>query len=444
MNIKKFAMGAAALALVACGNQSAAPKKVAIGANTTDDEKFAYMLGAQFGGQNFQVIPQQVGEGLYLDVVVQAIRDNGKVNSDTAAKLQLSNEQLQTVGMDYSNIARKRMESTRPDSATVASFDGDQAKYGAYVDSVSKTLKVVEAPQPTGNAVVVNDSSSNIEKFSYLIGLQFSSQFVAIGNQYGSALDEDYFVLGVKESVKKIGDSTFVMQLGNDSLTAIGQRFQQAMQEKREAAVKKQQEEQAKLEAEVAAMKGDTLLNGMPKLMNYNVKVSGITVKGENLTAFAGKPLFMFYFSATCGHCAHAAPQILEIAKEFSKDGLTTVAVASGGNNKTGIRKFMDNAKWDDTMNVMWDESRQFGELYSDGYVPKVYLVNPDGSYKLYASFESEKDSMKAEIAELLKGKNVEWNPEDPRAKVSDEAKAFTDSVKKASAAPAAPAPAKK
>jgi thiol-disulfide isomerase/thioredoxin len=161
----------------------------------------------------------------------------------------------------------------------------------------------------------------------------------------------------------------------------------------------------------------------MPAKMNFSVKASGITVKGEDLSAFAGKPLLMFYFSATCGHCAHAAPQILEIAKEFAQKGLTTVSIASGGNNKPGIRRFIDDAKFDETISVVWDESRQFGELYSDGYVPKVYLVNPDGSYKQYAAFEKEKDDLKKEIAELLNGKNVEWKIE-VKKPAADSAKA--------------------
>jgi thiol-disulfide isomerase/thioredoxin len=145
----------------------------------------------------------------------------------------------------------------------------------------------------------------------------------------------------------------------------------------------------------------------------------------------------MFYFSATCGHCAHAAPQILEIAKEFAQKGLTTVSIASGGNNKPGIRRFIDDAKFDETISVVWDESRQFGELYSDGYVPKVYLVNPDGSYKQYAAFEREKEDLKKEIAELLNGKNVEWKievkkPEADSAKVEPKQEVKKDAKPKA------------
>ena len=147
----------------------------------------------------------------------------------------------------------------------------------------------------------------------------------------------------------------------------------------------------------------------------------------------AGKPLLISYFSATCGHCAHAAPQVVEMAKEFVPKGLTAVTVFSGGNNKPGIRKFTDNAGYDDNEKVVWDESRQFGELYSDGYVPKIYLVNPDGTYKQYAAFEKEKEDLKREIAELLDGKNVEWKVEPP-------APATVDTLKPA----AAPAPATK
>ena len=202
----------------------------------------------------------------------------------------------------------------------------------------------------------------------------------------------------------------------DDSLKAVGERFNEKMKTIREAAFKKQQEEQKKLEAEVAELKGETLANGMPAKINFKVKATGISTKAENLEAYAGKPLLMFYFSATCGHCAHAAPEVLEMANEFAPKGLITLAVASGGNQKVGIRKFMDNAKWDETINVVWDEARQFGELYSDGYVPKVYAVNPDGTYKMYAAFESQKDMMKKDLADLVAGKKVEWAPEAPKA----------------------------
>lgn len=420
MNVTKIALGAAALALVACNTGDSKAKSAAITANSTDDQKFAYMLGAQFGGQNFTIIPRQMGEELYEDAVVQAIRDNVKAHKDTTFSAQMTSDSLQAVGNRYTVVARKRYEETRPDSAMLA--EGNNEKIKAYVDSVARAQPITKAPASTGAAVTITADSPDNTKFSYLLGLQFANQFIAIGNQFQTEFDVDYFILGLKESVLKLNDSTYAMQLPQDSLAEVGKRYQQKMQDLRQAAIKKQQEEEAKLKEAIAPLRGDTLANGMPQKINFKVKATGISVnktiaseKIENIGAFANKPLLIFYFSATCGHCAHAAPEILAIAKEFAPKGLTTLAVASGGNQKVGIRKFMDNANWDDVINVVWDESREFGELYSDGYVPKVYAVNPDGTYKQYAAFESQKDELKQDLEGLLSGKNVEWNPEAPK-----------------------------
>ena len=423
MDMKKIALGSAALAafgLIACNGEKAIEKAPAsINANTTDDQKFAYMLGAQFGGQNFTIIPRQMGEKIHEDALVQAIRDNVKANKDTSFKVQMDTDTLQAISSRYSAIARKRYEETRPDSAMMA--EGNTEKIKAYIDSVAHAQPIADAPVSTGAEVTIKGDSPDNTKFSYLLGLQFANQFISIGNQFQTEFDVDYFILGIKESGAKVADSTFQLQLPQDSLNAIGQRYQQKMQDLRAEAIKKQQEEEAKLKEEIAPLRGDTLANGMPQKFNTKVKATKISVDKtiakdlENLEPFAGKPLLVMYFSATCGHCAHAAPEVLAMAKEFAPKGLITLAVASGGNQKVGIRKFMDNAKWDETINVVWDESRQFGELYSDGYVPKVYAVNPDGTYKMYAAFESEKEQLKKDLADLVAGKKVEWNPEAPK-----------------------------
>ncbi len=424
MDMKKIALGSAALAafgLMACNGEKAIEKAPAsINANTTDDQKFAYMLGAQFGGQNFTIIPRQMGEKIYEDALIQAIRDNVKANKDTNFKVQMDADSLQAVGNRYTVIARKRVDETRPDSAMLA--EGNNEKIKAYIDSVARSQPIADAPVSTGAEVTIKGDSPDNTKFSYLLGLQFANQFINIGNQFQTEFDVDYFILGIKESVAKVADSTFVLQFPQDSLNAVGQRYQQKMQDLRQAAIKKQQEEEAKLKEEIAPLRGDTLANGMPQKFNTKVKATKISVDKtiakdlENLEPFAGKPLLVMYFSATCGHCAHAAPEVLAMAKEFAPKGLTTLAVASGGNQKVGIRKFMDNAKWDETINVVWDESRQFGELYSDGYVPKVYAVNPDGTYKMYSAFESDKEQIKKDLADLVAGKKVEWNVEAPKA----------------------------
>ena len=411
MKLKKIALGAAALALVACGEaQKPIAKVAAVTPNSTDDEKFAYMLGAQFGLQNFTNLPWQTGHGIDEDVTVQGFRDALANLNDSTAKLQLPQDSIAAVSRRVQQSMRERYFKTQPDTAVVKGMSDEQIR--AYVDSLRKALPVEAAPAVKNEKVMLQANASEQQKFSYVVGAQFGNQFFSIGRQFQTQFDAEYFVLGLRDAGKKHRDSTVTLVLSDDSLKAVGDRFTEKLKTIREEMNKKQQEEEEKLKAEVASLRGDTLANGMPAKMNFKVKASGVTVKGEDLSAYAGKPLLMFYFSATCGHCAHAAPQILEIAKEFAPKGLTTVSVASGGNNKPGIRRFIDDAKFDETISVMWDESRQFGELYSDGYVPKVYLVNPDGSYKQYAAFEREKDDLKKEIAELLQGKNVEWKIE--------------------------------
>lgn len=411
MKLKKLALGAAALALVACGEaQKPVTKVAAITPNSTDDQKFAYMLGAQFGIQNFSNLPMRTGLGIDEDVVVQAFRDVMANFNDSTAKIQLTPDSLGAVSRRIQQNMQERYIKTRPDTSVTKGMTDEQIR--AYVDSIAKAQPVTPAPAVAYADVKLGENATEQQKFSYLIGVQFGNQFYNIGRQFQTEFDGDYFVLGVRDAGKKVRDTTFTMVLPDDTLKAVGNRYNEKMKALREEMVKKQQVEEEKLKAEVASLRGDTLVNGMPAKMNFKVKASGITVKGEDLSAFAGKPLMMFYFSATCGHCAHAAPQILEIAKEFAPKGLTSVAIASGGNNKPGIRRFIDDAKFDETISVIWDESRQFGELYSDGYVPKVYLVNPDGSYKEYVAFEREKEDLKKEIAELLNGKNVEWKIE--------------------------------
>ena len=410
MKLKKIALGAAALALVACGEaQKPIAKSAAITPDSADDQKFAYMLGAQFGLQNFSNLPWQTGEGIDEDATVQGFRDALANLNDTTAKLQLPQDTLAAVSRRIQGNMRERYFKTQPDS-TAKDLSDEQRR--ALIDSLRKALPINAAPAVKNEKVTLQANASEQQKFSYLVGVQFGNQFYSIGRQFQTDFDGEYFVLGIRDAGKKLRDTTSALTLPEDSLKAVGDRFNEKMKTIREEMTKKQQAEEEKLKAEVASLRGDTLANGMPAKMNFKVKASGITVKSEDLSDFAGKPLLMFYFSATCGHCAHAAPQILEIAKEFAPKGLTTVSIASGGNNKPGIRRFIDDAKFDETISVVWDESRQFGELYSDGYVPKVYLVNPDGSYKEYVAFEREKEDLKKEIAELLNGKNVEWKIE--------------------------------
>ena len=104
----KVLLGLASLSLMmaACDSMPISNSAKSISANSSDDQKFAYMLGAQFALQNFNIVPLQMGEELDEDVVVQAILDSYKANKDTNFKLQVSVDSLRRVGFDYNANAR--------------------------------------------------------------------------------------------------------------------------------------------------------------------------------------------------------------------------------------------------------------------------------------------------------------------------------------------------
>ena len=112
--------------------------------------------------------------------------------------------------------------------------------------------------------------------------------------------------------------------------------------------------------------------------------------------------LFVFYYSTTCGHCRNTAPKVEEFAGKYKGEGLTTVAITTGGTPKRNILRFSDEFKIQN-MEILSDDERLFGQLYGDGYVPKFYLVNPDGTYKRYASFEDNFNEIEADVKALLK-----------------------------------------
>lgn len=395
---KRLLLGLAlSLAFTACNEQKTPAAKV--GFTSPDTEKMAYLFGMQLSHHLFAFVPYQVGEGISYDAVMQGFEDAYVMNGDSTKKLQLNEVQLQSISRIYSSKAQSRMGSIQPDSAKRASMAPEQLR--AYVDSSLKALPRAEAPKVTGKVVKIDSTSSGIEHFSYMFGVNFYNQFFNLGLQSEMKLSDMAFREGIADGYKSAQDSSYKGVFPKDSVDAIGKRFTEHMQNIQKKKMEEAKAAEEKLKAEIAPLRGDTLADGMPAKMNFAVKMEGVTVKATDLQAFAGKPLMIFYFSATCGHCQHAAPEVAKLAQTYKEQGLSAIAIASGSNSKKGIRQFMENTKLD--IPVLLDEARQFGELYSDGYVPKVYLVSPDASYKIYKSFEKELDSVKADIAALLK-----------------------------------------
>lgn len=379
MKIRFLALSAIALALVACNAGKGNANNVTVGNSSTDDQKFAYMLGTQFGNQ-YNLITKQFELTADDAEFMQGVEDGKKMMADTAFHLKYSDDVLRGEGM----VMQKRAEALR------------QLRMPPKPDS-TKVDSVPLPPPPTVDSL----SKEDLQRFSYMLGVQFGSQFGGISKQFGSDFDILYFKQGLRDMAKSLADTSFKLPLSQDTLRSVNDRFRNKALQIRAGEEKKAKEEETKLKADVAPLRGDTLPDGYPVKMNFKVKVTGISVEASNLEAYAGKPLLVFYFSTTCGHCRHATPEIQAIVNSFKDKGLSFIAIASGGNNKRGIRGFIDEFKMDNA-EVFFDESRQFGELYGDGYVPKVYVVKPDGKYTIYKNFEKEQDSIRVELSKVL------------------------------------------
>ena len=247
MKSKIIAFGIALLALSACDLQprQAAVTDVKIDANTTDDQKFSYMLGSQFGGPSFQNIAMQLGEYFELDYLVQGVLDNSKAFKDTNFKLQIPRDSMPASDSYFAEQAAERQKLARPDSATEMSFKGDFSKLRAYVDSAMKTLPIKPAAKYLNTTVTIGEKSTPMQKYSYIMGTQLDIMFHGVERQFDQEFDINYFIQGLREACLNVLDTNFKTQFPMDSIKAVNDRYvvkiREITQKKREEFMKQQQ-----------------------------------------------------------------------------------------------------------------------------------------------------------------------------------------------------------
>lgn len=385
MKFRYVALTALAVALSACNEN--ANEKIAVNVDnaSADEVKMAYMLGTQFGGQ-YAAIEKQLDFSMDASEFKAGLFDGNRMVRDTSGKtnlLRFPDSVMNSIALGMQSRALAIQAARMPQPKV----EKDSA------DTVSKPApQMPEAMKPEEKT-----------RASYLIGVQFGAQFASLSEQSKTALDLEAFRLGLKESGEVAKDTSKALRFAADSMQAISERLRNKILEVRKAAIEKSKAEEEALKKSIEPLKGDTLADGTQAKLNFKVKATGVSVSAKTLEGYAGSPLFVFYFSTTCGHCRHATPEVRDIAKAFKDKGIRSIAVASGGNNKRAIRSFIEEFKLDEAgMDVFFDESREFGELYSDGYVPKVYIVKADGSLMTFKNFEQQKDSIQTELGKLV------------------------------------------
>ena len=86
-----------------------------------------------------------------------------------------------------------------------------------------------------------------------------------------------------------------------------------------------------------------TVLAGPQGLAPPALDMALIRMDGEVVDAFSlvTGPTFLFYYSASCSHCQHVAPEVAALAKRLEGQ-ITFVGVGSGSNSLSELREFTD------------------------------------------------------------------------------------------------------
>jgi hypothetical protein len=88
------------------------------------------------------------------------------------------------------------------------------------------------------------------------------------------------------------------------------------------------------------------------------------------------------------------------VAKEYEQKGLMSIAVSVGSVGKRDILMFMEQQNA--SIPFFHDTEQDFGKKYGDGYVPRLYLISPDGKVVRYTALENENlKEIKADIEKL-------------------------------------------
>jgi thiol-disulfide isomerase/thioredoxin len=133
---------------------------------------------------------------------------------------------------------------------------------------------------------------------------------------------------------------------------------------------------------------------------DFTVPLEGVTDPSLNLGQYAGKPTVIFYFSAKCPHCMKTYPKLDLLVEPYVQKGLNVITVATFMNSKPEILTFMENQRV--RFPTFQDVKRKFTKLYGVGTVPLVILIDKDGKYIRYKSYDKNQDDLRIAIKKMM------------------------------------------
>ena len=96
------------------------------------------------------------------------------------------------------------------------------------------------------------------------------------------------------------------------------------------------------------------------------------------LSDFAGKHVLVNFWATWCAPCRKEMPMLSELQAEFGGDAFEVVTIATGRNNLTGIRKFMEEIEVDNLPLYLDPKSTLARDMAVLG-LPITVILDPDG-----------------------------------------------------------------
>lgn len=127
---------------------------------------------------------------------------------------------------------------------------------------------------------------------------------------------------------------------------------------------------------------------GQTVKMDFSLDLESISTDETLFSHYANKPLLIFFFSARCGHCQKTFPYIQTEAKELESKGVSTIAISVGSNTNEDLKSFREAFKMN--LPLFRDTKGFFSRKYGTGYVPVMFTVLSNQTFRQFSSFNPE------------------------------------------------------
>lgn len=114
----------------------------------------------------------------------------------------------------------------------------------------------------------------------------------------------------------------------------------------------------------------------LDKLKAPSFSLKGLDGRKLAFKDIKGNPIILTFWATWCTPCREELPTLERFA-EGKKDQFTILTMAIDGENKSKVRRFVDENKIN--LTVLLDEKEQIARTYGVRMVPTTFLINREG-----------------------------------------------------------------